>query len=330
MIPNLPPLPLQHGHEVRVVAPSRSLSLIDTHVRALAMQRLSELGLKVTFSQYAEENNLYYNNGSIAHRVHDIHEAFKDSQVKAILTTLGGYNANQLLEYLDYDLIRENPKIFCGFSDITALSNAIHAKTGLVTYSGPHFSSFGMLHGLDYTIEYFEKIFFQQSPIPLTSSSQWSNDAWYKDQENRIFYDNDGMFVINKGTAQGSIVGGNLCTLNLLQGTEYMPSIENKVLFLEDDALTGKDFLFNFDRDLQSLIHLPSFAAVKGIVLGRAEKESNMFKEKWISLIKNKPELDHIPVIGGADFGHTTPFFTFPIGGEVRIEAYETACITVL
>ncbi len=329
MTPIFPPLPLQRGHEVRVIAPSRSLSLIDEHVRALAVQRLTELGLKVTFSRYAEESSLYYNNGSIAHRVHDLHEAFKDPQVKAILTTLGGYNANQLLTHLDYALIKANPKIFCGFSDITALSNAIYAKTGLVTYSGPHFSSFGMLHGFEYTLEYFKKIFFEQNPIPLISSTQWSNDAWYTNQENRFFYDNNGMFVINKGTAQGCIVGGNLCTLNLLQGTEYMPTLENKILFLEDDALTGKDFLFNFDRDLQSLMHLPNFAMVKGIVLGRAEKACAMSQEKWTTLIKNKPELDHIPVIGGADFGHTTPFFTFPIGGEVRIQAHDKAFITL-
>ncbi len=330
MIPTLHPLPLECGHEVRVIAPSRSLSLIDAHVRAIALQRLAELGLKVTFSQHAEESSLYYTHGSIAHRVHDIHDAFKDPKVKAILTSLGGYNANQLLEHLDYDLIKANPKIFCGFSDITALSNAIYAKTGLVTYSGPHFSSFGMLHGFEYTLEYFTKIFFQQHPISIASSLQWSNDAWYKDQENRNFYDNEGMFVINKGTAQGSIIGGNLCTLNLLQGTEYMPTMKNKILFLEDDALTGKDFLFNFDRDLQSLMHLPQFTTVKGIVLGRAEKECAMSKEKWVALIKNKSELDHIPVIAGADFGHTTPFFTFPIGGEVRIEADEQAFITLL
>ncbi len=330
MIQALHPLPLQCGHEVRVIAPSRSLSLVDAHVRALAIQRLSALGLKVTFASYAEENSLYYNNGSIAHRVHDLHEAFKDPQVKAILTTLGGYTANQLLAHLDYELIKANPKIFCGFSDITALSNAIYAKTGLVTYSGPHFSSFGMLHGFDYTLEYFKKIFFEQNPICLTSSPKWSNDAWHKDQGNRSFYNNDGMFIINKGAARGCIVGGNLCTLNLLQGTEYMPSLENKILFLEDDALTGTDFLFNFDRDLQSLMHLPSFAKVKGIVLGRAEKECAMSREKWTALIKNKPELDHIPVIGGADFGHTTPFFTFPIGGEVRIEAHETALVTLI
>ncbi len=330
MITSLCPLSLQYGHEVRVIAPSRSLNLIDARVRALAVQRLTTLGLKVSFSRYAEESDHYYNNGSIAHRVHDIHEAFKDSHVKAVLTTLGGYNANQLLSHLDYALIKANPKIFCGFSDITALSNAIYAKTGLITFSGPHFSTFGMIHGFEYTLEYFKKIFFEKEPICLASSSKWSNDAWYKDQENRLFYNNNGMFVINKGAAQGCIVGGNLCTLNLLQGTEYMPSIENKILFLEDDALTGKDFLFNFDRDLQSLIHLPGFASVKGIVLGRAEKECDMSQEKWVALIKGKPELNHIPVIGGADFGHTTPIFTFPIGGEVRIEAYENASITLL
>ena len=136
------------------------------------------------------------------------------------------------------------------------------------------------------------------------------------------------MFVINEGEAEGEIVGGNLCTLNLLQGTEYMPDISNKILFLEDDGMAERLFLVTFDRDLQSLIHMPEFKTVKGIVLGRAEKNSEMSKEKWIKLIKNKPELNNIPVIAGADFGHTTPIFTFPIGGKAKITA--TGKITIL
>ena len=83
--------------------------------------------------------------------------------------------------------------------------------------------------------------------------------------------------------------------------------------------MADKLFLVTFDRDLQSLIHMPEFKTVKGIVLGRAEKNTAMTKEKWIKLIKNKPELDSIPVIAGADFGHTTPIFTFPIGGKAKI-----------
>ena len=222
---------------------------------------------------------------------------------------------------IDDAAIKENPKIFCGFSDITALSNSIYAKTGLVTYSGPHYSSFGMLKGFEYELEYFKKMFFSDEEFEVVSSKEWSDDLWFIDQENREFIPNDGMFVINEGTAEGEIVGGNLCTLNLLQGTKYMPNIENKILFLEDDNMAGKIFLMEFDRNLQSLIHMPEFKTVKALVLGRAEKDCIMTKEKWIKMIKNKPELQNIPVIAGVDFGHTTPIIAFPIGGKARLEA---------
>lgn len=112
------------------------------------------MGFQVTFSKHAEELDRFASS-SISSRVQDLHRAFRDPNVKAILTTLGGYNSNGLLKHLDYDLIRKNPKFFCGYSDITALNNAIYTKTRLVTYSGPHFSSFGMEKGLEYTNDYF-------------------------------------------------------------------------------------------------------------------------------------------------------------------------------
>ena len=98
-----------------------------------------------------------------------------------------------------------------------------------------------------------------------------------------------------------------------------MPDIENKILFLEDDGMAGNTFLMEFDRNLQSLLH--SLKTVKGIVIGRAQKKCNMTDEKWIKLIKNKAELNDIPVIANVDFGHTTPTCTFPIGGYAKIEA---------
>ena len=287
----------------------------------LATERLEALGLKVTFGKYVMEADPDYICTSVEHRVEDLNEAFRDKNVKAILTVIGGFNSNQMLDYIDYEAIKENPKIFCGFSDITALSNAIHAKTGLVTYSGPHYSSFGMLKGFEYTLEYFKKMFFEEDEFEVESSKEWSDDPWFLDQENREFIQNEGMYIINEGTAEGNIVGGNLCTLNLLQGTEYMPNIENKILFLEDDDMAGKIFLMEFDRNLQSLMHMPEFKTVKGIVLGRSQKATNMTKEKWIKLVKNKPELSNIPVIAGVDFGHSTPIITFPVGGYAKLEA---------
>ncbi len=315
------PAKLKSGDEVRIIAPSRSMIMLGEDCKKIATERLEALGLKVTFGKYVMEADSDYLSTSVEHRAQDLNDAFRDKNVKAILTVIGGFNSNQLLNYIDYEAIKENPKIFCGFSDITALSNAIHAKTGLVTYSGPHYSSFGMLKGFEYSLEYFKKMFFQDEEFEVLSSEKWSDDAWFIDQENREFIDNEGMFIINEGKAEGNIVGGNLCTLNLLQGTPYMPDISNKVLFLEDDDMAGKIYLMEFDRNLQSLMHMPEFKTVKGIVLGRSQKATEMNKEKWFKLIKNKPELKDIPVIAGVDFGHSTPIITFPIGGYVKLEA---------
>lgn len=94
---------------------------------------------------------------SIKSRVEDLHDAYKDKSIKAIFTVIGGFNSNQLLKYLDYDLIKGNPKILCGYSDITALTNAITAKTGIVSYSGLHFSTWAMKKEFEYNLEYFRK-----------------------------------------------------------------------------------------------------------------------------------------------------------------------------
>lgn len=315
------PEKLKKGDEIRIIAPSRSMKILGEDVIKIAKERLENIGYKVSFGKNVLSSvNEDFGCGSIFDRVEDIHEAFEDKNVKAILTVIGGYNINQLLDYVDFELIKENPKIFCGFSDITALSNAIYAKTGLVTYYGPHFSSFGMIHGFDYTLKYFKEMLTESKEVIIESSNEWSDDSWYKDQENRNFIKNDGMKVINHGKAEGIIIGGNLCTLNLLQGTEYMPNEENIILFLEDDDIVKNEFVREFDRDLQSLIHSMRGKNIKGLVIGRAEKEANMTENKWIEIIETKKELENIPVIINADFGHTTPIFTFPIGGYASID----------
>jgi len=124
--------------------------------------------------------------------------------------------------------------------------------------------------------------------------------------------------VINDGNVSGTIVGANLCTLNLLQGTDFMPRLQDTILFIEDDY---ESVSHTFDRDLQSLIHQPGFDKVKGIVIGRFQNKSNMTDDLLIKIIKTKQELNNLPVIANADFGHTTPMITFPIGGIVEIKA---------
>jgi len=311
------PEKLTSGDEIRVVAPSTSFRIISAALRKVAFKNLAAVNLKVTYSKNCDESN-GFNSSSIASRIADIHDAFADPKVKGILTAIGGYNSNQLLSYLDYDLIKANPKVFCGFSDITALGTSIYSKTGLVTYSGPHFSTFGMEKGLEYTIEYFVKCLMNSEPFAVMPSNEWSDDSWYRDQQNRNFVPNEGFLIINEGQADGKLLGGNLCTLNLLQGTEYMPSLVDSILLLEDDDESKAS---TFDRDLQSLIHQPGFEKVKGLVIGRFQRESEMEPEKLGNIVRSKRELSKLPVIANADFGHTTPQFTFPIGGKGKLEA---------
>jgi len=273
------------------------------------------LGLTLSFGKHVEETD-DFSSSSIEARVDDIHNAFLDKNVKAILTVIGGFNSNQLLESIDWNLIRENPKILCGYSDITILNNSIFAKTGLVSYYGPHYSTFGQKLHLEYTIDYFKKCLVDNNSITIEPSESWTDDAWYIDQDNRKLINNAGYNTINSGTAEGTIIGGNLCTLNLLQGTEYMPSLIDALLFIEDDYESDAS---TFDRDLQSLIHQRDFEYVKGIVIGRFQKESEMTDDLLEKIVKTKKELVNIPIISNVDFGHTDPKITFPIGGFAKI-----------
>ncbi|OGJ38857.1 MAG: peptidase S66 [Candidatus Pacebacteria bacterium RIFOXYB1_FULL_39_46] len=311
------PKKLKPGDHLRVIAPSRSLGLLGQETISIANKRLQKMGFELSFGKYVKEMDDFAST-TIEHRLADLHEAFADQSVDGILTVIGGFNSNQLLQHLDWAIIKNNPKVFCGYSDITALNNSIYTKTGLVTYSGPHYSTFGQKLNFEYTQEYFEKILMSDQPIEIKPSSHWFDDMWWLNQDERQAEKNTGYTVINPGTTNGTILGANLCTLNLLQGTEFMPDLTGAVVFVEDDDQT---FPALFDRDLQSLIHLPNFKNVKGLVIGRFQKKSQMTAELLRQIIKSKKELAHIPVIAEADFGHTDPKITLPIGGKVALSA---------
>lgn len=293
---------LKPGDEIRVIAPSSSLSRVREDIYNHALSYLESQGFRITFSKNSREFNEFMSS-EINSRVEDLHEAFRDENVKMIITCIGGFNVNQILHYLDYDLIKANPKILCGYSDITALLHAIYAKTGLVTYHGPHFSTFGFDLEADYTRKCFYDCVMKEAPICL------------KPSETATEY-----HVVQEGTCEGAIVGGNLCTLNLLQGTPYMPDLKDKVLFLEDDNIMGDYFVYEFDRNLQSLLQTYGAESIKGIVFGRFEESCRMDKEMIQKIIKDKVA-PHIPVVFGVDFGHVFPMITYPIGGKVRLEA---------
>jgi muramoyltetrapeptide carboxypeptidase LdcA involved in peptidoglycan recycling len=314
------PRKLRPGDEIRVIAPSRSMAILteESH-HAASAARLAELGIRVTFGARVRELD-DFGSSSVASRVADLHEAFLDPSVRGVLTVIGGFNANQLLRAIDWDLIAKHPKVFCGYSDITALQNAMLAKSNLVTYSGPHFSTLAMTKGLEYTLRGFARCAMEEGPFDVEPSREWSDDRWFLDQENRTFHPNAGPVVLRAGVGEGTIVGGNLCTLNLLQGTEWMPSLDGAVVFVEEDAQAGALGPLEFDRNLQSLLHQPGIERIAGLAIGRFQPGSNMTLDLLRKIVETKTELARVPVACGFDFGHTTPHMTFPVGGRVRLD----------
>ncbi|WP_147533674.1 S66 family peptidase [Bacillus marasmi] len=308
---------LQPGDEIRVIAPSTSMLMIKEKQIEIAVERLKALGFTITYGKNVYSHDALYSS-SIEERIEDLHDAFRDTNVKGILAAIGGYSANQLLQYIDYGLIKDNPKIFCGYGDITALSFAFYQKTGLVTFVGPDLASFGVKEGVDYTLQSFLDAVTNDSPFEINPSSFWSEDPWHLEQDSRTYHEQKHYFVIQEGKAEGRIIGGNLSTLNLLKGTEYMPPLKDAVLFIEDDLETHPH---RFDRELQALLQIPQAAELRAILIGRFQADSNMTEAALKHIILTKQELKDIPVIANVNIGHVQPFATLPIGATATIYA---------
>ena len=296
------PPKLKKGDEIRIIAPSGSLTRVRTDVLERSLAYLDENGFRVTYSTNCREMDSF-SSSSVESRAADLHEAFADPDVKAVMACIGGFNVNQILPYIDYDLIRANPKILCGYSDITALLNAVYAQTGLVTYHAPHLAALGFLREREYTHKYLTACLMNEDPISVMPSETAGSYT-----------------VLQEGTCEGEIAGGNLCTLNLLQGTPYMPDLRDKVLFIEDDNIMGDYFPYEFDRNLQSLLQVSGAESVRGIVFGRFDESCRLTEDTIRAIVKGKVPAG-IPVVFGTDFGHVFPMISFPVGGRVKLSA---------
>lgn len=313
------PQRLEKGDEIRVLALSSSMGQEWMNLwRDFATKRFEKLGYKLTFGKHVLEID-EFGSSSVQSRVSDFHDAIKDKNVKMIISVIGGFNSNELLDHVDYDLVKLHPKIICGYSDITAFTNAIHTITGLVTYSGPAYFSFGMKQGFEYSLKYFEKALCSSETFAVIPPNEWSDDKWASHQDKRIFHAHEGYKVFNTGFGEGRIVGGNLCTLNMLQGTKYMPSLKDSILFIEE-SVEGKKDIQNFKRNLQSLIQQKDFSAVKGVVFAKFESGFNLTDALLKKIVFMHPALEKIPILTNVDFGHTFPQITFPIGGTAQLD----------
>ena len=305
---------LQAGDEIRVIAPSTSfLSLTDSGIK-LAEQRLTDLGFKITFAEHTNEVDVI-GSSSIMSRVKDLHEAFSDDNVKGILTAIGGFNSNELLPYLDFELIKRHPKIFCGYSDITALCNAITTKTKLLTYVGPHFSSFQMDELQHYQTEHFLHAVMDEKSFSVSTSDSWSQDEWYLPNPKRTLLANDWKVYSHSTPVTGTCYGGNLGTFQLLFGTRFLPNLERSILFVEN---AEEDDYHDFARGLAALLQVVKHP--QALLIGRFPKETKMTEERLLAILSKYPLLREIPVIYDMNFGHTQPIFTIPIGDQATVD----------
>ena len=304
---------LKKGDHIRVVSPSSSIESIGGfEANVAAKKKLEALGFRLSFSEHYFENDIF-DSAPIASRVADLEAAFANETVDAILTTIGGFNCNELLPYLDFDLIAQNPKIFCGYSDTTALLNAIYAKTGMQTYMGPAYSSFKMEQGQQYqTTSWLNAV--TQDTYQLTPSLEWSSDAWYIPDAPRTFFQTEWK-VYNPGQASGVAIGGNLSTFALLHGTEFAPKPDKYILFLEE---AEEDHYVEFTRHFAALLQV--YPNPQAVLIGRFPKETEMTEEILLTILDKHPILKKVPVLYDLDFAHTQPLFTITIGGQVEID----------
>lgn len=326
------PTKLKRGDLISIVSPSAGLAPFAMHRIIAGKKSLEDLGFKVKVEKNALKNNGYVS-GTIKERVADLHSAFKDKKVKAIICTIGGNHSNQLLKYLDWDLIKKNPKIFLGYSDISVLHCAIYKKTNLRTFYGPCLiPEFGEYPKIpSYTKEYFEKALVYGEIDDIKKSKEWTDEFldWFKKEDltrARKVIHNDGFIWWKKGKTIGEIWGGCIPSLNHLLGTEYWCDLKNKILFIdlpEGHNPSENLPISNLDACLADMYNVGVFSQIKGLVIGRpygyrnSAKKLSLLKEVVMNYTKNT----NYPILFNADIGHTSPMITIPFGAKIELDS---------
>ncbi|WP_366934774.1 LD-carboxypeptidase [Microcoleus sp. PH2017_29_MFU_D_A] len=258
---------------------------------------LDNLGLKVKLGEHFYDRYGYLA-GKDADRAADVNAAFADDSVQAIFTGMGGWGCGRILPLLDYNTIRNNPKIIMGFSDITALLLAIHAKTNIVTFHGP----LGVSSWSPFTVDYVKKVLFDGGSVTMQNSKTMPVET------------------IRRGTARGKLIGGNLSVISTLIGSAYLPDWENSILFVEEVS----EEVYRIDRMLTQLQLAGILDKISGFVFGQctkceAEKPQESLTLSQVLTDRIRPL--NIPAWYGSMVGHIRDKFTLPIGKEVEIDA---------
>ena len=305
------PKRLSKGDTVGVISPS---SGVTPEEFAKALQNMADLGFKTKIGKYAQ-SRIGFLAGTDKERLDDLHWAFGDKEIDAVWCVRGGYGVSRLLPNVDFGLIKKNPKIFVGYSDITALHLAISQNCGLVTFHGPVAASTYS----DYTKNHVVNVLMNPS-APYKIELSPDNVA----KESNLFKTE----IITKGKCRGKIVGGNLSLLTALAGTPFaLRNVKGKILFIEDVG----ELPYRVDRMLTQLRQSVDLHSLAGIALGVFEdcNPKNSDSQSLIDVVKDRLGDLKIPVIYGLSFGHIRDQFTLPVGIEAELDT-ENATMTFL
>lgn len=301
------PKRLKDGDRIALVAPG---SYISENELQESVKNLIDLGFQVTFTERLTLQNGYFS-GTDSQRAEDLMEMFEREDVDAIMCVRGGYGCARILPLLDYNVIKKNPKILIGYSDVTALLYGIFKKTGLITFHGPvATSTFN-----EFSVKNFKSVLINPEITKKFFSANPTSDE-------NIY----GVQSLVKGKAKGRLVGGNLSIMVSLIGTKYDVDYTNKIIFIEE---IGEE-PYRIDRMLTQLIQANKFKNSAGIMMGifsKCEpKEKDAAFSKSFSLmevLKDRFSDFKIPVIYGMSFGHVKDKFTIPFGGLAELDTYE-------
>ena len=266
----------------------------------------------------------HYRSGSIKDRADEFNQLLYNDEVQVLMAAIGGYNTNSILPYIDYEYLKQHPKIIIGYSDTTALLLGIYAKTGLVTFYGPALAaSFGEFPPfVDMTFDNFKSIVYDgiKPPYEYKMPPVWTDEFinWSQQDRGKEEYTNSYVSV-NSGICRGRLIGGNLNTMSGFFGTEYMPEIKAGDILLIEDSL--KDAC-TIERSFSMLKLAGVFDKIGGIILGKHEKfDDNGTGRKPYEILAEVLDGCCIPFLAEFDCCHTHPMFTMPIGCQVELDA---------
>jgi muramoyltetrapeptide carboxypeptidase len=298
------PSRLRTGDTIGLIDPaSATFEKVDIEI---VTESLAALGFTVKPGVHLLDRHGYLA-GADKDRAADVNVLFADPSVKAIHAVRGGWGCARLIPYLDYDVIRRNPKILLGYSDLTALLLAIHAKTGLVTFHGP----VGVSKWNSFNVDHMRRVLFDGEAATLENVKEVGDNL--TQVENRIR-------TITPGTARGRLVGGNLTVMTTIIGSGYLPDWDGAILFTED----VNEQIYRIDRMLTQLKLAGIIGRIRGFVFGNCTKCDP--GEGYGSLTLEEVLDEHIKPLGvpawsGAMIGHIDRQFTVPEGIEVEIDA---------